>query len=309
MIELSKMVKLSNVVISTAMGFGNGIPYFRWTSSDYRSLLSTVKDTNTTIITKSFTPQSKWNIPKVKYLLYHSMFNKYGLKNPGTVKVSRILKEQRRKGFRIIPSIVGKTEFEWFDCIDYLEPDIVELNLSCPNMWYRFSSKSDLIRVIKQKYPDVLLVGKVGVFDDLDMLKKWVDAGLSALHGVNSVSVGVYYDNLKVRSAVLESRRHGAAALPENARKYKNGAFSGRMIYPLAYDFNLEMRKKFPDIPIIMGGGVTEYEDINRYFEIGANSVSICTLAVTSSLEVSSMLKYYNNPDWHWEWGKYADTV
>jgi dihydroorotate dehydrogenase len=304
MIELSKKVKLSNVVVSTALGFGDGIPYYRWRSSEYRDLLAVVKDTETTIITKSITLNRKWSIPKVKRMA-SSMYNRYGLKNPGVVRVSEIMKEQRRRGFKIIPSIIGNTSTEYLKCIDYLEPDIVELNLSCPNMWYKFG-KTEVIQKISEQYPNVLLIGKVGVYDHLDVIKKWVDAGLDVLHGINSVPVVEYYSRLRVKS-VLNSENSRTASLPEAARKYKEGAFSGYMIYSIAYDFNLALRKEFPGLPIIMGGGVTEYADVNSFFDIEASSVSLCTAGVLFSLETSQMLKYYNNPTW--SWGRYADQT
>jgi dihydroorotate dehydrogenase (NAD+) catalytic subunit len=71
------------------------------------------------------------------------------------------------------------------------------------------------------------------------------------------------------------------------------GGVSGGPAFELAYKYNQELRPKV-GLFLIMGCGVTSRDDVRRYFDLGADAVSLCTLALRKPQEAARIVVQYN---------------
>jgi len=71
------------------------------------------------------------------------------------------------------------------------------------------------------------------------------------------------------------------------------GGVSGGPAFPLALRYNQELRQKV-DSFLIMGCGVTGEDDVRRYFDLGADAVSLCTLALRKPQEAARIVVRFN---------------
>ena len=71
------------------------------------------------------------------------------------------------------------------------------------------------------------------------------------------------------------------------------GGVSGGPAFPLAYKYNQELRPRV-GLFLIMGCGVTSRDDVQRYFDLGADAVSLCTLAIRKPRAAAEIVAEYN---------------
>jgi dihydroorotate dehydrogenase (NAD+) catalytic subunit len=57
--------------------------------------------------------------------------------------------------------------------------------------------------------------------------------------------------------------------------------------------YNEELRQKV-HLVLIMGCGVTCADDVRRYFDLGADAVSLCTLALRAPQTAAEIVLKYN---------------
>jgi len=148
--------RISSIVISTALGpDGRGIfPYTLWPA--YRSLLTTVRETATTVFTKSatryprrgnFIPANPLTWKYIRRLPQGGMLNAYGLTNEGVEHVAPGIGAACREGFQVIPNFWPEftkgAEIAVQETLEaaalyrqHLGDDFwaLELNFSCPNV-------------------------------------------------------------------------------------------------------------------------------------------------------------------------------
>lgn len=274
---------ISSVVISSALGFGDGIPILR-NSSDQIILKAVAKTTKTTIITKSITRHKhKGNFrllnpftwKYIKKVSTKTLYNNYKLTNPGVDAIADNILKQIKEGNKIVPSIWADTQDDFIDSITSLYTPIVELNFYCPNAINCFY-QDKAVKAIKNLYPNIIIIAKIGYYHSFSEVGKLIDAGVDVLHAINSIPVREF---------------------PEYSKKFKEGSISGKEAFPLAFNYNEQLRKRFPLTPIIMGCGVSTTGDIRRYRNIGADSVSICSLVRFNAGLVESMLWDYNHDE------------
>ena len=70
------------------------------------------------------------------------------------------------------------------------------------------------------------------------------------------------------------------------------GGVSGGPAWAAAYEYNRGLRPKVGGF-LIMGCGVRRSQDVQRYFEIGADAVSLCTLALRDWREAADIIRSY----------------
>ena len=71
------------------------------------------------------------------------------------------------------------------------------------------------------------------------------------------------------------------------------GGVSGGPAFDLAFKYNQELRSKV-GLLLIMGCGVTGLDDVQRYFDLGADAVSLCTLALRKPQAAARIVLKFN---------------
>jgi dihydroorotate dehydrogenase len=247
--------RISTIVISTALGpDGRGIfPYTLWPS--YRRMLRTVRETSTTIFTKSvtrrmrrgnFVPANPFTWKYIRRLPQGGMLNAYGLTNEGVEKVAPKIGAARREGF-------------W----------ALELNFSCPNVPEDIACNVNdglaCVRALRAAYPDLFLIAKISVVHPYEFAQELERAGVGALHAVNTIPYEL----------VFPPDRYPLSPLAHLG----GGGVSGGPALAQAFRYNQGLRP-LVRLPLIMGCGVTGQDDVQRYLDLGADAVSMCTLAL-----------------------------
>jgi dihydroorotate dehydrogenase (NAD+) catalytic subunit len=80
---------------------------------------------------------------------------------------------------------------------------------------------------------------------------------------------------------------------PSPLAKVGGGGVSGGPAFAQAYEYSKGLRR-LVRLPLIMGCGVTSQEDVQRYLDIGADAVSICTLALRDPQKSARIIAWYH---------------
>lgn len=297
MIKISDSKTLSRVIVSTAFGLdGKGI-FPHTLRPEYNKLLKTVKETGTTVITKSITrhprkgnfiPHNPFTWKYIKKLPNDGMLNAYGITNPGIVKCIKISNYPNNAS--VIPSLYP--EFSkgeaWaiyetrvaVGLLDEISVGAIELNFSCPNskeaIDKNMSNSLNCVKELKKHFPWIFIIAKISIVHPYEFAQELERAGVDAIHSINTIPFEmVYPDKISPLAEVC------------------GGGVSGKPIFWLAYDYNKELRKKVK-IPLIMGGGTINSDHVIKYFGIGADAVSICTVALRKPREARKIVELFN---------------
>jgi dihydroorotate dehydrogenase (NAD+) catalytic subunit len=283
---------ISPVVVSTALGLsGRGVfPYTLLPA--YRRLLHTVKETGTTVLAKSATRFPRrgnvlpWNPLTwrryVRKLPDSGLLNAYGLTNPGAERAARAVKVSRDLGLKVTPNFypefIRGTAVAIRDTLEALEIyqaalgpgfQALELNYSCPNSQEEIRENVaqglKCAQAVRQQFPGLFLIVKVSVRHPYEFAQELEGLGVNALHAVNTVP----YD------LVFPPPGHP----PSPLARVGGGGVSGGPAFDLAYRYNAGLRPKV-GLFLIMGCGVRNQDDVHKYFDLGADAVSLCTLAL-----------------------------
>jgi len=293
---------ISPVVISTALGHdGRGIfPYTLLPG--YRRLLAAVTDTGTTVFTKSatrfkrrgnFIPANPFTWKYIRRLPDMGMLNAYGLTNDGVEVCAPDIRRACDLGLKVIPNLYP--EFikgtdpairETLEAVaiyhQHLGPHFraLELNYSCPNseeaIAHNVAQGLRCTREVRQRYPDLFLITKLSICHPYEFAQELEQVGANALHAVNTIPFNLVFP--LARSPLDE---------------VGGGGVSGGPTFPLALRYNQELRKKV-GLFLIMGCGVTCRDDVQRCFDLGADAVSLCTLALRKPQEAARIMVRYN---------------
>ena len=297
-------VKISSVVISTIFGHaGNGMfPYVFFPA--YRRMLSLAKTTQTTVLTKSSTKFKRkgnyiwWNPRTWKYIqkiFPNGLLNAYGLTNDGVRQNACEIALSFYERFKVIPNYFPKLSKE----SDLMEDDItkgimiyrnylgknfkfLELNFSCPNTKddIRKNTKQAIlcVKIVKELYPDLILIAKISIVHPFEFAQELEQAGADVIHAINTIPCNMLYPG-----PCRQSPLH----------KVGGGGVSGGPAFKMAFDYNSALRKQVK-LPMIMGCGIMSVSDTEKYFDIGADSISICTLLSYDCEEAGRIIKKYN---------------
>lgn len=294
--------RISTVAISTALGpSGRGIfPYTLLPG--YRRLLRAVRETGTAIFTKSATRFKRkgnfiaWNPLTWKYIRRLpdlGMLNAYGLTNQGAEACAREIKVAVDQGFKVIPNLYPEfakgTELAIKDTLEALEiyrqilgPDFwaLELNYSCPNsqeaVKENVAQGLKCSREVKGKFPGLFLIAKISICHPHEFAQELEKVGLDALHAINTIPYEILYP--EKRSPLW---------------RVGGGGVSGGPALAAALSYNTRLRKRV-SLPLIMGCGVKNGQDVQRYLDVGADAVSLCTLALRNPGKAAGIVARFN---------------
>lgn len=202
--------------------------------------------------------------------------NAVGLTNPGYLWwIDNCYDYVVRKGYKVIVSVMPENNTEANNmaaCLDFL-PDIVgvELNLSCPNVDHRQSTIDDLVKMVEEfcilvRHPVIVKLGYEQPY--LEICQRLEKLG--------------YKDKGKVAAIDLINSVPWDIACPGEtsplAKYGLKGAVSGRRIIPFAREALAKVKIAGISIPVISGGGINSYAEVNYRMNHGADAVAFGSL-------------------------------
>lgn len=293
------------MVISTALGqAGRGIfPYTLMPG--YRRLLRAVQETGATVFTKSatrfprqgnFIPTNPMTWRYIRRLPGSGMLNAYGLTNLGAAVCAPDIRISCDRGLKVIPNLypefIKGTEIavrETLEALDIYRQALgphfwaVELNYSCPNSAEEIAQNIgqclQCSREVRQRYPELFLIAKIAFCHPFEFAQELARLGVNAIHAINTIPYEV----------IFPADHYPRSPLWEVG----GGGVSGGPAWAAAFEYNRELRCKI-NCFLIMGCGVSSKADVQRYFEAGADAVSICTLALRNWREAEKIIRNYN---------------
>jgi dihydroorotate dehydrogenase (NAD+) catalytic subunit len=200
------------------------------------------------------------------------MMNSVGLQNPGIdAFIENELAKMRKYGTNVIANIGGGCLEDYeaaVSKIDSSNVDMIELNISCPNVKHggmAFGIKSkvayDVVREIKAMTKKPLMVKLSPNAEDIvDMAVKCQEAGADSISLINTLK-GMAIDVYK-RRPVFNNITAG---------------LSGPAVKPIALRMVYEVAKAV-DIPVIGLGGISSGKDAVEFMMAGASAVQIGTI-------------------------------
>lgn len=202
------------------------------------------------------------------------MLNCVGLENPGIDYFeTHILKDMKEAGIttNIITNINGKTVEEYIEIAKRVEKikevDIIELNISCPNVkdgGMAFGANPEVAgrvtREVRKVTTKSLVVKLSPNVTDIAYIAKVVEEnGADAVSLINTL-LGMAID-LKTKKPLLGNTF---------------GGFSGPAVKPVALRMVYQVYKAV-NIPIVGMGGISSTEDALEFIMAGASMVSLGT--------------------------------
>jgi dihydroorotate dehydrogenase (NAD+) catalytic subunit len=217
----------------------------------------------------------------VVYELEYGLLNSMGLPNPGAEEMGKILEEAKRIiNVPIIASFGASTPDEALKIAELLKhADALELNASCPHvkglgadLMSDPKAIHDIISEVKASGYKIFL--KLSAHGDyLYIARKAYDAGVDGFTAINTLK---------------------AMAIDINAKKPvlggKVGGLSGKAIHPVAVRIVYELRREFPDVPIIGAGGVETWQDAVELLLAGAKAIGIGTVLIKGFHAIGQLL-------------------
>jgi dihydroorotate dehydrogenase (fumarate) len=232
------------------------------------------------IVTKSMTLEPRVGNPEPRYYGFPGgSINSMGLPNLGYRAYAEMIPELTRFGKPVIASIAGLCEDDFLTMarvINQARPDLIEVNLSCPNIPGKPQIAYDPVdseRLLKRVRP--LITVPMGVkfppyFDPAHhavMAEVIRRCGVDYLNLINSVGNGL----------VVDPKRETPVIKPKGGF----GGLGGSLIKPVALA-NVRAFWKLLEgrIPIIGTGGVVQGVDAFEHVLCGASAVQVGTALV-----------------------------
>jgi dihydroorotate dehydrogenase (NAD+) catalytic subunit len=217
----------------------------------------------------------------------HYMLNAVGLPDAGIekakIEIGKYLEE--KPGPLIANIVAGKIDDfgAVAEQVSALKPDIIEVNISCPNVENEFGRPfacvaSDAAAVTKAVRAKTSLPISVklspNVSNIVEIAKAVVDAGADAITAINTVGPGMILD-IETSEPVLAN---------------KVGGVSGPAIKPIAIKAVYDIHKTLPKVPIIGTGGVLTGEDAIEMMMAGATLVGVGTAVYYRDIKCFSLI-------------------
>ncbi len=242
------------------------------------------------VSTKGLTPEPRLGNP-VPRIAERSgvILNAVGLQNPGVEHFIEHDLAWLKSKTRVIANVAGKTLEDYATICALLDgkADMVELNISCPNvksggMAFGIQPESikEVTRVAKSNLKKTPLIVKLS--PNVESIAKNAQAaqegGADCLSLVNTFT-GMAIDIEKRRPIIANN----------------TGGVSGAGIKPIAVRMTYEAAQAV-DIPIIGMGGITCAEDAIEFLMAGACAVQVGTANFTDTMACPKIIKGLN--DW-----------
>jgi dihydroorotate dehydrogenase (NAD+) catalytic subunit len=213
------------------------------------------------------------------------LINAVGLSNPGVEVMVEEIEAAKKQlaplGAVLIASIFADTIYDFGTIARYIseaEPDLIEVNVSCPNLDSRYQqmfaadphvAAQVTRRVKRQTDIPVLVKLSPNVTDIVEIARAVVEAGADGITAINSVGPGLILD-VEIRRPVLA---HGT------------GGLSGPGIRPVAVRCVHDICRAV-DVPVVATGGVMTGRDAVEMLLVGATAVSIGSAIRYRGMEV-----------------------
>ncbi|MCZ6801480.1 MAG: dihydroorotate oxidase [Nitrospirae bacterium] len=238
------------------------------------------------IVTKSMTPEERVGNPEPRYVGFEGgSINSMGLPNLGYPAYARIIPDLRHYHKPIIASVAGLKEQDFLDgaaAISKVGPDLIECNLSCPNIpgkpqiGYDPQATEQLLTKLRKVVSVPMGVKLPPYFDPIHqetMAEILHKAGIAFLSLINSVGNGL----------VIDPERESVVIKPKGGF----GGMGGKMIKPVALANVRAFWKLFQgNMPIIGVGGIVSGMDVFEHLLCGASAVQIGTVLVEEGVGV-----------------------
>ena len=236
------------------------------------------------IVTKSMTIEPRHGNPEPRYYGFPGgSINSMGLPNLGYRAYAELIPQLKRFGKPVIASVAGLTEDDFptiAEMINAVQPDLIEVNLSCPNIpgkpqiGYDPDASERVLKKVRPKITVPMGVKLPPYFDPAHhhamgtMLGR---CGVDFLNLINSVGNGL----------VVDSERETVVIKPKGGF----GGLGGRLIKPVALANVRAFYKIFGEkMPIIGTGGVMDGGDAFEHILCGASAVQVGTVLVEEGL-------------------------
>jgi dihydroorotate dehydrogenase (NAD+) catalytic subunit len=215
------------------------------------------------------------------------LINAVGLSNPGvdaTAEEIRVAKRALKpKGIAVIASIFAESVWDFgsvAEKITIAEPDLIEVNISCPNVEHEFGQffcatpyvAAQVTRRVKQ-CTDIPIIVKLSPNEAniAEIAKAVVSAGADAISAINTLGPGMVLD-IDTRAPIISNRV---------------GGISGPAIHPIAVRCVYDIAQVV-HVPIIGIGGNTLARDAIEMIIAGAHGVGIGSAIYARGLHVFS---------------------
>lgn len=236
------------------------------------------------IVTKSMTVEPRQGNPEPRYYGFPGgSINSMGLPNLGYKAYAELIPDLKRFGKPVIASVAGLCEDDFpiiASVINAAQPDLIEVNLSCPNIpgkpqiGYDPDTSERVIKRVRSLITVPMGLKLPPYFDPAhhEAMGKVIGRhGVDFLNMINSVGNGLVVD--PEREAVVIKPKGGF------------GGLGGRIIKPVALANVRAFYKLFQGkIPIIGTGGVVDGVDAFEHVLCGASAVQIGTVLVEEGL-------------------------
>jgi dihydroorotate dehydrogenase (fumarate) len=243
------------------------------------------------IVTKSMTLVPRDGNPEPRYYGFPAgSINSMGLPNLGYLAYARIIPELRKFGKPIVASVAGFSEEDFVNIakvINESRPDLIEVNLSCPNIpgepqiGYDPDVSARLLKRVRKVVSVPMGVKLPPYFDPAHqdrMAQVLEGVGVQFLSLINSVGNGLVVNPDEERVAIKP--------------KGGFGGLGGPLIKPVALANVRAFWKLFGGrLPIIGVGGVVTGTDAFEHFLCGASAVQVGTALVEEGLGVFERLE------------------
>lgn len=238
------------------------------------------------IVTKSMTVESRQGNPTPRYYAFPGgSINSMGLPNLGYRAYAELIPRLKSFGKPVIASVAGLCEEDFFTiatAINASKPDLIEVNLSCPNIpgkpqiGYDLEASERLITRVRKVITVPMGVKLPPYFDPAHhdaMAQVLRRTGVDFLSLINSVGNGL----------VLDPATETVVIKPKGGF----GGLGGPLIKPVALANVHAFWTRFKgQLPIIGTGGVVSGQDVFEHLLCGASAVQIGTVLVDEGLGV-----------------------
>lgn len=238
------------------------------------------------IVTKSMTLEPRSGNPLPRYYPFSGgSINSMGLPNLGYRAYAELIPSLRSFGKPVIASVAGLCEDDFPEIartISKAGPDLIEVNLSCPNIpgkpqiGYDFDASERVIRKVRTVVSQPMGVKLPPYFDPAHhaaMAEVLTRAPVDFLSLINSVG----------NALVIDPERESVVIKPKGGF----GGLGGSVIKAVALANVRAFWKAFEGrIPIIGVGGVLTGTDVFEHLLAGATAVQIGTTLVEEGPEV-----------------------